>query len=74
LDNSVSVFSLPQLRRITTIPVGRGPDWMTFTPDGARCYVSNAGGNTVSSIDAVNFKELVKIPVGKVPKRIITTE
>jgi YVTN family beta-propeller protein len=74
LDNSVSVFSLPQLHRITTIPVGRGPDWMTFTPDGARCYVSNAGGNTVSSIDAVNFKELVKIPVGKVPKRIITTE
>jgi len=74
LDNSVSVFSLPQLKRLATIPVGRGPDWMTFTPDGARCYVSNAGGNTVSSIDAVNFKELTKIPVGKVPKRIITAD
>ncbi len=74
LDNSVSVFSLPQLKRLATIPVGRGPDWMTFTPDGTRCYVSNAGGNTVSSIDAVNFKELVKIPVGKVPKRIITAD
>lgn len=74
LDNSVSVFSLPELRRLATIPVGRGPDWLTFTPDGARCYVSNAGGNSVSSIDAVKFKELVKIPVGKVPKRIITTE
>ena len=74
LDNSVSVFSLPQLQLLKTIPVGRGPDWLTFTPDGARCYVSNAGGNSVSSIDAVELKELVKIPVGKVPKRIITTE
>ena len=74
LDNSVSVFSLPQLQRLATIPVGRGPDWLTFTPDGARCYVSNAGGNTVSSIDAVKFKELVKIPVGKIPKRIITSD
>ena len=74
LDNSVSVFSLPKLQRLATIPVGRGPDWMTFTPDGARCYVSNAGSNSVSSIDAVKMKELVKIPVGKVPKRIITAE
>ena len=60
--------------RLATIPVGRGPDWMTFTPDGTRCYVSNAGGNTVSSIDAVSLKELVRIPVGKVPKRIITAD
>jgi YVTN family beta-propeller protein len=71
LDNSVSVFSLPQLRQITTIPVGRGPDWMVFTPDGKRCYVSNAGSNTVSSIAANNLKELRQIPVGKIPKRII---
>lgn len=74
LDNSVSVFSLPDLKRVTTIPVGRGPDWMTFTPDGKRCYVSNAGANSVSSIDAVGMKELTRIPVGKVPKRIITAE
>jgi YVTN family beta-propeller protein len=74
LDNSVSIFSLPQLQRLATIPVGRGPDWMTFTPDGKRCYISNAGSNSVSSIDAVNFKELVKIPVGKIPKRIIASE
>jgi len=74
LDNSVSVFSLPKLERLATIPVGRGPDWLTFTPDGARCYVSNAGGNSVSAIDTATFKELTKIPVGKVPKRIITTE
>jgi YVTN family beta-propeller protein len=74
LDNSVSVFSLPELKRLTTIPVGRGRDWMVFTPDGTRCYVSNAGSNTVSVLDTAKRKELVKIPVGKVPKRIIAAE
>src|SRR5256714_13727597 len=42
LDNSVSVYSLPSLERISTTPVGHGPDWLTFTPDSRRCYVSNA--------------------------------
>lgn len=74
LDNSVSVFSLPSFERLATIPVGRGPDWLTFTPDGRRCYVSNAGSNTVSALDVNAHKELVRIPVGKVPKRIITVE
>jgi YVTN family beta-propeller protein len=74
LNNSVSVFSLPDLKGVATIPVGRGPDWLTFTPDGKRCYVSNAGSNSVSAIDAIELKELVQIPVGKVPKRIITAD
>ena len=42
LDNSVSVYSMPGLHRLGTIPVGKGPDWLTFTPDSSRCYVSNA--------------------------------
>jgi YVTN family beta-propeller protein len=74
LDDSVSVFSMPELKRLSTIKVGRGPDWMVFTPDGTRCYVSNAGGNTVSVMDVAARKELTKIPVGKVPKRIIAAE
>jgi len=74
LDNSVSVFSLPDLKRLATIPVGRGPDWMTFTPEGTRCYVSNAGSNSVSVLDVKGMKELTKIPVGKIPKRIIAAE
>jgi YVTN family beta-propeller protein len=74
LDDSVSVFSMPDLKRLTTIKVGRGPDWMTFTPDGSRCYVSNAGSNSVSVLDTGKMKELTKIPVGKVPKRIIAAE
>jgi YVTN family beta-propeller protein len=74
LSNSVSVFSLADLKLLTTIPVGRGPDWMTFLPDGSKCYVSNAGSNTVSAIDAATRKELMQIPVGRIPKRIISAE
>lgn len=74
LDNSVSVFALPELRRMATIPAGRGPDWITFTPDGKRCYVSNAGSNSVSSIDTAALRETARIPVGKVPKRIIAAD
>jgi YVTN family beta-propeller protein len=74
LSNSVSVFSLRDLRLLTTIPVGRGPDWMTFLPDGSRCYVSNAGSDSVSVIEAATGKELTQIPVGRIPKRIISAE
>jgi YVTN family beta-propeller protein len=74
LDNSVSVFSLPGLKRLATIPVGNGPDWLTFTPDSRLCYVSNAGSDSVSAIDMALFRELTRIPVGKVPKRLIAAD
>jgi YVTN family beta-propeller protein len=74
LDNSVSVFSMPDLVRLATIPVGRGPDWLTFTPDAKRCYVSNAGGNSVSALDVTARREIGRIPVGRIPKRIIAVE
>ena len=74
LDNSVSVFSMPDLDRLATIPVGRGPDWLTFTPDSKRCFVSNAGSNSVSVLDVAARKEIVRVAVGKVPKRIICTD
>ena len=74
LDNSVTVYSMPTLHRLGTIPVGKGPDWLTFTPDGSRCYVSNAGADSVSAIDVTSRRELTRIAVGKVPKRIISIE
>ena len=74
LDNSVSVFSLPSLKRTDTIPVGHAPDWLTFTPDSKRCFVSNAGSDSVSVVDVDTRKELARIPVGKVPKRLIAAQ
>jgi len=74
LDNSVSVFSLPDLKRLATIPVGNAPDWLTFLPDSRRCFVSNAGSDSVSAIDMLSFHELARISVGKTPKRLIAAE
>jgi YVTN family beta-propeller protein len=74
LANAVSVFSLPNLDRLGTTPVGRGPDWLAFTPDNRRCCVSNAGSNSVSVLDVGTRAELARIPVGKLPKRIICTD
>jgi YVTN family beta-propeller protein len=65
---------MPDLHRLATISVGRGPDWLTFTPDSRRCFVSNAGSNSVSVLDVPARKELTKIAVGRIPKRIITVE
>ena len=72
LDGSVSVFSLPDLRRLGTTRVGQAPDWLTFTADGTRCYVSNAGSDTVSVVDVGSRKEVTRIRVGAMPKRIIS--
>jgi YVTN family beta-propeller protein len=74
LGNSVSVYSLPGLQLIGTTPVGRAPDWMVFTPDGKRAYVSNTGSNSVSVLDVASRKELTRIAVGKEPKRLIAVD
>jgi len=72
LNSKVYAYSLPELKLIGGVDVGRVPDWMTFMPDGKRLYVSNSGSNYVSVIDVKAMKEIAKIPVGQVPKRNIT--
>jgi YVTN family beta-propeller protein len=72
LNNKVYVYSLPDLKLLGGVDVGRTPDWLTFTPDSRKVYVSNAGANSVSAIDAQSMKELARIKVGQVPKRNIT--
>ncbi|HLK63322.1 MAG TPA: cytochrome D1 domain-containing protein [Bryobacteraceae bacterium] len=72
LNNAVYIYSLPDLKLLGNVPVGRTPDWLTFTPDSRKVYVSNAGANSVSAIDVKSMRELARIPVGQVPKRNIT--
>src|SRR5215831_6159457 len=69
LNSKVYVYSLPDLKLLGGVDVGRTPDWMTFTPDSRKVYVSNAGANSVSVIDVKAMKELTRIKVGYVPKR-----
>jgi len=72
LNSAVYAYSLPDLKLIGSADVGRSPDWVTLTPDGKSAYVANAGSNSVSVVDIKTMKEVMKIPVGQVPKRNIT--
>ncbi len=74
LNDSVYLFSLPGLSRVASIRVGHAPDWMTFTSDSKRCFVSNAGADSVSVLDVQARREVARIPVGKVPKRIVAVD
>jgi len=67
-----AAYSLPDLKLNGNVKVGHHPDWLTFTPDGKRLYVANAGSNSVSVVDVAARKELLQIPVGQTPKRNIT--
>ena len=69
--NAVTAFSVPDHKVMTTVAVGLAPNWMTFSPDGELLYVSNSGSNDVSVIDIKLFREVVRIPVGMSPKRLL---
>jgi YVTN family beta-propeller protein len=72
LNSSVYAYSLPDLKLLGGARVGFVPDWLTFTPDSKRVYVSNSGSNAVSAVDAKLLREIARIPVGQVPKRTMT--
>ncbi len=66
---SVFIYSLPDLKVLGYVKVGKVPDWVTFTPDGKTVYIAVSGENLVSAIDTATRKEVARIPVGEVPKR-----
>jgi YVTN family beta-propeller protein len=72
LNSAVYMYSLPDLKVVGSVDVGKAPDWVTLTPDGKLAYVANAQSNSVSVIDLKGLKEITRIPVGQVPKRNIT--
>ncbi len=54
-----------------TVTVGNGASAIAFSKDGSTCYVTNQGDGTVSVINIVNMKEIMKITVGKKPNSIV---
>jgi YVTN family beta-propeller protein len=82
-DNAVFAYSLPDLRPLGHVflpvretsgqpPISATPNWITFTPDSDRLFVSNSALDSVSVIDAAAMKPVAVVPVGSVPKRINT--
>ncbi len=68
-NGHVYAWSLPELEYLGGVEVGHIPDWLTMTPDSRYLYVANAGSNDVSVVDTQEMREVVRIPVGQVPKR-----
>ncbi len=56
---------------LKVVEVGRHPDWLALTPDGASLYVALAGEDAVAVVDTEAMALVNKIPVGNVPKRNI---
>ena len=72
VNSHVYAYALPDLKYVGGVRVGSHPDWLTFSPDSKYVYVANAGSNTTSVVDITRMTEVAQIPVGQVPKRIIT--
>lgn len=72
INSHVYAYSMPDLKFLGGVRVGKVPDWLTFTPDSRKLYVANAHSNFVSVIDVTARKEIARIKVGQVPKRNIT--
>jgi len=80
IDNAVFAYSLPDLRLLGHValparglsgqsPTGAKPNWISFTPDSKRVFISNSGLDSVSVIDAVAMRSVAVVPVGSAPKR-----
>ena len=83
LANAVFKYSLPDLKLMGHVklpevhapgrpPSGSVPEWITFTPDSKRVYISDSAARLVSAIDTRTLKQVATIPVGEVPKRMNT--
>ena len=71
LDNSLYVYEVKANKITGRVPVGDGPNWVTFSPDGKYVCVSNTGTNDVSIIDVRTRREVKRVKVGKAPKRLV---
>jgi YVTN family beta-propeller protein len=71
-NQRVYAYSLPDVKLLGEVPVGKRPDWITFSPDSKTVYVSTGAANSTSAIDIASRKEVARIPVGEDPKRVIT--
>jgi YVTN family beta-propeller protein len=71
LDDCVYIYDIQNRKFTGRLETGDGPNWIVFSPDGKYGCVSNTDSNDVSIFDAREHKLLAKVPVGKVPKRLV---
>jgi YVTN family beta-propeller protein len=69
--DTVYVFDTAGKEIVGKVAVGKGPNWVTFSPDGRYCCVSNVLSDDVSILDVAKRREVARVKVGKQPKRLV---
>jgi YVTN family beta-propeller protein len=69
--DTVYVYDIRARKLVGKVGVGEGPNWVTFSPDGKYCCVSNVLSHDVSILDRARRKEVIRLKVGKNPKRLV---
>jgi YVTN family beta-propeller protein len=72
-SGTVSAFSLPDLKKVASIPADGVSGEIVCSAELKRCFAANSAG-TVSVIDSLSMKELQRIPAGKSPGRMILSQ
>jgi YVTN family beta-propeller protein len=70
-DGGMYVFDTGAQTLSKIIPVGKGPNWVAFSPEGRYCAVSNTTSNDCSVIDTKSRREVARVRVGHAPKRLV---
>jgi YVTN family beta-propeller protein len=70
LSGFTAIYSVPDLKLVGTVPVGKEPNWVAFSHDGKYAYVSNRRDNTLSVISVADRKEVTRLKVGEFPQRM----
>jgi DNA-binding beta-propeller fold protein YncE len=70
MDNCIYIYDLKAKKVVGKIDTGDGPNWVVFTPDGKFACVSNTDSDDVSIFSVKERRELRRVKVGKVPKRL----
>src|SRR6202158_778307 len=70
LDDCIYIYDMKAKKVTAKLPTGDGPNWVVFTPDGKLAAVSNTDSDDVSIFSVKERRELSRVKVGKVPKRL----
>jgi YVTN family beta-propeller protein len=70
LDDCIYIYDLKAKKVTARLNTGDGPNWVVFSPDGKLACVSNTDSDDVSIFSVKERRELARVKVGKVPKRL----
>jgi YVTN family beta-propeller protein len=70
LDDCIYIYDLKAKKVTGKLKTGDGPNWVVFSPDGKYGCVSSTDSDDVSLFSVKERREVARVKVGKVPKRL----